>query len=229
VGAIIEILLCSGFPTQILLLTVLTGFGLKLTTSSGHLNPPFIFALSLIDAVLVVGLVVMFLRAHRESPRAVLFGRPRHWRDVLLGIGLLPAAIFLIIVVRLVVLKAVPWLHNVPRNPLEDMLTTTSDAMIFAVVVTVAGGVREEVQRGFILTRFDQYLGGARVGLIVWSILFGFGHLDQGYDATIATALLGMMWGAVYLGRRSIVAPMVSHACFNLTQLLGFVMLARPA
>ena len=47
---------------------------------------------------------------------------------------------------------------------------------------------------------------------------FGLGHLVQGRDAAIVTALLGTVWGAVYLTRRSVVAPMVCHAIFNLTQ-----------
>ena len=38
-------------------------------------------------------------------------------------------------------------------------------------------------------------------------------------------ALLGAIWGCIYLVRRSIVAPMVSHAGFNLLQLIKFVAL----
>ena len=38
------------------------------------------------------------------------------------------------------------------------------------------------------------------------------------------TALLGVVWGAVYLWRRSTVAPMVSHAGFNTAQIIQFVL-----
>ena len=41
----------------------------------------------------------------------------------------------------------------------------------------------------------------------------------------IATGLLGAVWGCLYLARRSIVAPMVSHAGFNLAQLMNYVAL----
>jgi len=80
------------------------------------------------------------------------------------------------------------------------------------------------VQRGFILHRFSQYLGGGAAGIVVFSVLFGFGHIDQGIDAAIATGLLGAAWGGIYLLRRSIIAPMVSHAGFNLLQLVKYVM-----
>ena len=48
-----------------------------------------------------------------------------------------------------------PSLNNVPVNPFERMMQTPQDAAVFALVVMLAGGVREEVQRGFIVRRFD--------------------------------------------------------------------------
>ena len=93
------------------------------------------------------------------------------------------------------VLTFAPRLHNVPHNPLEAMIQTPRDAIIFAIVVMIAGGVREEVQRGFIVHRFDQYLGGAGMGVAVYSVAFGLGHVEQGCDAAIATGLLGVIWG----------------------------------
>ena len=226
-GAIVELILCSGFPTQLMLIMVLQGFGMRLRNGEGFLNPSFVFTLSLLDAVLVIGLVLFFLRAHHESARSVLLGDRRTLREVALGIAVLPGIFFFVFLVYALILVFAPQLHNVPRNPLEDMLRTRSDALIFGIVVMVSGGVREEVQRGFILHRFGQYLGGAGWGIAIYSVLFGLGHLEQGIDASIATALLGALWGLLYLSRGSIIAPMVSHAGFNLAQLIRFLALAR--
>ena len=66
-------------------------------------------------------------------------------------------------------------------------------------------------------------MGGAAVGVIVASVAFGYGHLLQGADAAIATGALGAFWGVIYLRRRSIGAPMVSHSGFNLLQILQFM------
>ena len=120
-------------------------------------------------------------------------------REALLGIAILPAVFMLVMLVLLLVLRFAPQLHNVTRNPLEDMLRTRGDAMIFAVVVMIAGGVREEIQRGFIVHRFGQYLGGALLGVAIYSVFFGLGHFEQGYDAMIATGLLGLAWGLLYV------------------------------
>jgi membrane protease YdiL (CAAX protease family) len=224
-GALAEILLCSGFPTQLFLLALLAASGMPARTPAGHLSPTFVFTLSLLDTVLVLGLIVFFLRAHQERARDVLLGSRQIGREIVLGFGLLPVTFVLLLLILAAILVVAPWLHNVPRNPLEDMLQNRRDALMFAVVAMVAGGVREEVQRGFILHRFDQYLGGGWVGVVAYSALFGLGHIEQGYDAAVAIAILGAGWGAVYLARRSIIAPMVSHAGFNLAQLVKYIVL----
>ena len=225
VTAALECILCSGFPTQIALIIILSGFGLSMQGAQGGLNPRFLFTLSLLDAALVVGLTIFFLKAHGESVREVLIGGRSVFREVLLGIAIVPVVFGIVILVMALVLTYAPWLHNVPRNPLEDMLGTRLDAAIFAVVVMIAGGVREEVQRGFIIHRFGHYLGGGGPGVLLHSVLFGLGHYEQGYDAAVATGLLGLFWGVIYLRRGSIVAPVVSHAAFNLAQVLKFLAL----
>jgi membrane protease YdiL (CAAX protease family) len=225
VTALLEVILCSGYPTQLMLVVILTRLGMSIRTGSGGLTPSFVFALSLIDAVLVVALVFLFIRARDERIRDVLLGSRGVVREGLLGVVLVPVVFTAVVVVLGLVLTFVPRLHNVPHNPLEAMVRTPRDAIIFSIVVMIAGGVREEVQRGFIEHRFDRYLGAAAFGVAAYSIAFGLGHFEQGWDATLATGLLGAIWGCIYLVRRSIVAPMVSHAGFNLLQLIKFVAL----
>ena len=225
VAALIEVVLCSGFPTQLLLIVMMQAFGMRMLMADGQLSPPFVFTLSMIDAVVVVGLVLFLLRAHHESAHDVLIGERPLLREALVGAAVLPAVFLLVILVLALVFTFAPQLHNVAVNPLEGMLRNRRDALIFGVVVMVAGGVREEVQRGFILHRFGQYLGGAWLGVAIHSVLFGLGHFEQGFDAMIATSILGAAWGALYLLRRSIVAPMVSHAGFNLAQLAKYFVL----
>ena len=122
-----------------------------------------------------------------------------------------------------------PWLHTVEHNPLQALLRSPRDAWLFALVVVVAGGVREEIQRAFLLHRFERWLGGGVTGVIVTSAAFGAGHLLQGVDAAIATGLLGAFWGATYLRRRSAVASMVSHSGFDLLQILPFIVVVPVA
>src|SRR5262249_2097311 len=136
-----------------------------------------------------------------------------------LGVPLVFVALVIAAAVLLSVQHFAPSLHNVVHNPLQDLIRTRRDAVVFGFVVVIGGGVREEIQRAFILQRFERWLGGGALGVVVGSIVFGSGHLLQGVDAAIATGLLGAFWGGVYLRRRSVVAPMVSHSGFNLLEL----------
>jgi membrane protease YdiL (CAAX protease family) len=95
---------------------------------------------------------------------------------------------------------------------------------MFAVVAVIGGGVREEVQRAFILNRFERHLGGGWVGLGISSVVFGLGHIIQGYDVAVTTAVLGAFWGFVYLKRRSLAATVVSHSGFNAAEIFRYTL-----
>ena len=224
-AAALEVLLCSGLPTQLVIITVLSTAGLRPQLPDGRLSAPFIFTLTLLDTALLVGLILFFMRAHRESFRDALFGTRPILIESLYGILLIPASFMLVILVLGFLQLLAPGLRNVPHNPLQDVMRTRLQAILFAAVVMIAGGVREEIQRGFVLRRFQQYLGGGFVGLVAFSAAFGLGHLEQGHDVALATAALGAFWGAIFLVRRSIAAPMVAHAGFNLSQVAKFLII----
>ena len=215
-AALFEVCLCSGFPTQLAVAAglVLTGVAAA-GGGSGALSLEYVVALSLADTVLLVGLIGFLLRRHGERPAAVFLGGRPQLPELRLGLLLVPA-ILVSATAALWLLHALwPALANVPDNPIEALIRSPRDALILLFVAVVAGGVREEVQRAFILRRFEQRLGGGWLGLAVFSIAFGLGHYVQGWDAAVVTALLGALWGALFLLRRSVVAAMVSHAGFN--------------
>lgn len=219
-AALIEVLICSGFPTQLLIIGGLHLAGLGPQDDQGGLSLAFFATLAGLDSVLLIGLVFLFLGSRGESPRALLLGRRPAGHEAALGAMLIPI-IFLFVALLIGGIRLIaPWLHTVPENPLGTLLDTPFEAVIFALVVIIAGGLREEIQRAFILHRFEQSLGGARLGLVLFSLMFGLGHLEQGADVAIGTAALGLLWGVLYLARRSIVAPAVSHAGFNLAQVI---------
>jgi membrane protease YdiL (CAAX protease family) len=225
--ALLEVLLCSDYLTQIALGATLMAAGISPTAADGGLSLQYVVALSLIDTVVLISLILVFLRVHGEDPRSIFLGNRRVASEILAGVGLTFVAFALAVVVLGLILQFAPELHTVADNPLEPLMGNARDAVIFAVVVVIAGGFREELQRGFLLYRFEHWLGGARVGVVVTSVLFGLGHIPQGVDASIATAMLGALWGVVYLRRRSVVAPVVSHSGFNLLQLVQFLIVRR--
>lgn len=225
--ALIEVILCSDYPTQIILGQTFLTLGFQPTDAKGALQIGFVTTLALADSALLIGLMVVFLRSHGERPRDVFLGKRPILGEIHAGIPLTAVAFGLAVVVLLGVRAVAPWLRTVEHNPLQDLMRTRQSAALFALVVVVAGGVREELQRAFLLHRFERSLGGRHVGVIVASAAFGIGHIVQGADAVLATTVLGVFWATVYLRRRSVVAPMVSHAAFDLLQVAQFLALGH--
>jgi membrane protease YdiL (CAAX protease family) len=218
--AVLEVLICSDFATQLPLAVTFAAFGYPLSDAHQKLRPIAVFAFSVTDTALLIGLILLILAAHGERPRDVLIGPRPVVREVRLGVLLIPAALAIAFGLLLMIQLLSPGLHTVPINPFQDLLRTRRDALLFAGVVIVAGGLREEIQRAFLIHRFETSLGGARVGVVVTSLAFGLGHLPQGVDAVIATGMLGAFWALVYLRRRSMIAPLVSHSGFDLMQIV---------
>jgi membrane protease YdiL (CAAX protease family) len=226
-SALLEILLCSSIPTQLGIGALLRLAGMPSTDAAGHLSLTFVLALSLADTTLLVLMMIFFMHVHGETARATWFGTSHGVREALIGLATVP----LVFVVVGLLLNAIrlfaPSLHNVENNPLEQLAATPGQAAVFSLVAIIAGGVREELQRAFMLRRFEQYLGGATLGVWVLSTAFGLGHVMQGWDAVVTTAALGAFWAWMYLQRRNSVAPIASHAGFNSLEILRVVLVGQ--
>lgn len=216
----IEILMCSGYPTQLLVGQMLVFAGIPPQLADGTLSGTFVLALSLADAVLLISLIVVFLIRRGERPLAVFFGGRAIGREAAVGMVSLPFVLAIVVALTISIRRVLPSLHNVPENPLEALAGRGLNIWLFLLVVIVAGGVREELQRAFLLHRFRGDLGQPWMGLLITSMAFGMGHTLQGLDAAIITGILGAIWGAIYLKRDSAMASIVSHSLFNSAELL---------
>ena len=217
--ALAEIVLCSSVPTQLAIALILRFAGWTPLDETGQLSLRYVMALSLADFLLLLALMVGLTRAHGDSAVELWLGHRPPGREALVGVALIPA-IFLVAVVLMNSLRVIaPGLHNVTDNPLEHLARTPAQAALFGLVAIFAGGVREELQRAFLLRRFDD-LGGPIVGVILLSVGFGIGHIVQGWDAVLTTGAMGAFWAVIYLRRGSAIAPVVSHAGFNSLEIL---------
>jgi len=221
--ALFQALMVCGVPTQ-LVLTVLLTRVVHMTLDPDNISLQFFATLSLIDTAVVVVLIRTFLWQSREQATDVFVGVRPIRGEVVRGLAFVPVVFFAVAGVVLGLRAVAPRMHTVELNPYETFLRSPAHAAVFLVVVVIAGGVREELQRAFILRRFQQRLGGVGVGLAVSSVAFGALHVVQGWDVAAAIGLLGLLWGILYVSRRSVVMPMVNHAGFDAIQVLqGFV------
>lgn len=219
--ALAEVILCSSLPTQLLIQNAVALAGVRPWQSAGVPTLAFLAMTQLADSVLLIWLMVVLTRAHGERPAALWRGQARLWPEVWRGIALIPAILLGMAALMGLLARAAPWLHNVAENPFESLVDSPARAALMTLVVIVAGGIREELQRAFLLRRFERHLGGPRAGVLLLSLAFGAGHYVQGWDAVVTTTLVGAFWAVIYLRRRSVVAPVVSHAGFDAIQVVG--------
>lgn len=215
-----EVVLCSGYPTQLALGGTARLAGLAPQSADGTLSLTFVAVVSAADTVVLVGLILWLLHRRGESPGQVFLDRRRQGVEAGLGVLLAPAVLFIIWFTLWLLHAVAPSLRTVPSNPFESLAASREGAFVVLLLAIVAGGVREEIQRAFLLHRFRVDLGGAGWGLLATSLAFGLGHGVQGWDAVVVTALLGALWGALYLARASVTAGMVSHALANAAQVM---------
>lgn len=93
---------------------------------------------------------------------------------------------------------------------------------LWIVASLVGGGFVEELQRVFILTRFEKWLGSR---FVIWillldAIVFGIGHLYQGMAGAVSTGLTGIIFGLIYLRKRSFIEAFAAHATFDIVGIL---------
>jgi uncharacterized protein len=225
--AAVEVLICSGYPTQLLIIAVLGSLGVT-PAVDGRLSPTFIFAISALDTILLLSLIFFFLKQSNDSPRRVFLNHRSISPELQVGIALVPLIFVIVVGVQMTLRLVAPFLHNVEISPFEGLLASPWLLVGFVALVLIAGAVREELQRAFLLHRFEQRLGGGALGVVLTSLAFGLGHTVQGWDAAIVTALMGAFWGILYLARRSVVSTMTNHAIFNVAQIaLGYAYLPK--
>jgi membrane protease YdiL (CAAX protease family) len=216
--ALLEVLLVSGLVSSLLasLPFVLAG------REAGMLADLRLLVLYiLLEAALTGILLAVILRAHGETLRD--FGLAFHrWRpDVMLGLAIIPVLFLINALTSWIFMEFFPQ-HFQPHNPLTDLVHTVRDLAMFIGTALIAGGVKEEVQRSFILRRFQSHLGGAYLGLLLWSLAFGMGHSVQGPQAVVAASLFGLIFGIAYLSRGSLLVPMVAHGAYDAIALMGY-------
>ncbi|HEV8196545.1 MAG TPA: CPBP family intramembrane glutamic endopeptidase [Gemmatimonadales bacterium] len=204
-----------------------------LITGFADQQVPATFRELVLGVVLVklVVLAVIFLLLRLEGERFDALGVSRDQWPRRIGAGLL---IGLAMFVGLNVAFTAVMNALIPAPPATGPTITTffkdpAHLLAFLPIGIFGGGVVEELQRIFVLTRFEKWLGrpGLFLGLALTSVMFGVGHLYQGVGSAVSVAVSGLVFGLVYLRRRSALEPIAAHAFSNVLAMVAATMLAK--
>ena len=158
----------------------------------------------------LVGLVLFFLWRNGEPPSRIGLRRGRGAREVVIGIWLFPA-----LLAALALLDSLLRLLGVspPSIPLPELSATRNALhLILAILmVAVVAYAEEAIFRGYLMLRLQAVTGSPLAALLLSSVVFAVGHGYEGAAGVIAVGFMGLAFGAVYLRRGNLLAPMVMH------------------
>jgi membrane protease YdiL (CAAX protease family) len=178
----------------------------------------------------VVAAILLLLRLSGESLRTLGFVRVPWVKDIGRGV-LYGLGVFIVLNVGLSTILAtlLPPENTGVAGTLTRFFTDRSHLLIWIPVGVIAGGVAEEIERAFVLTRFEQWLGrgGLAAGLVLSSLVFGAAHLYQSRSSAMSAAVSGLVFGLVYLRRRSGLEAAACHAFADVLGVVVATLLAR--
>lgn len=182
---------------------------------------PLLFPLVLpgVGALVSLLVVVLALIFHKDARRATL----RWWGDnpaglIALGIG---AGIVIHFGFSTLVEPLIQTLLNeeIDLSNFDGLKGNLANYLIMLAIGVFFGGFAEElIFRGFVVGWGARLFGGGAAVLVVLSaIVFGAAHLYQGPSGMVATGLIGLLFGVIYLmsGRR-LMACMLAHATLDI-------------
>ena len=101
-------------------------------------------------------------------------------------------------------------------GPLKMFLPSNrSESIVFILIAFTAGICEELLYRGWLQNMFVYGTGSVWIGLLLGAVIFGFGHAYQGKLGIVQTGIYGLIFGAVFLFTKSLVAGQVLHVVID--------------
>ncbi len=81
----------------------------------------------------------------------------------------------------------------------------------FILIAFTAGICEELLYRGWLQNLLAYGTGSVWVGLVLGSVIFGFGHTYQGKMGIVQTGIIGLIFGVVFIFTKSLIASQILH------------------
>lgn len=175
----------------------------------------------LTQTLFLVPLIWVLLRVRRERWSTIGFSRPVNlWRSIVAGVF---AGVLMELFADYVTTPGISAFLGVePDNSgLKGIQGNLTMLLVFLGLNWTLAAFGEEICfRGFLMKRFAQIFGEGRwawaASLLLSSILFGWGHTEQGMSGWFQEGLNGLLLGVLFLAnKRNLTVPIVAHGVSN--------------
>ena len=158
----------------------------------------------------LVFLILFFLWRNREGVSEIGWKFKNRWTDVVIGV----AVFFPFFLGSSLLDQQLQDLGlSNPSKPLPLSSATISplEILIAFVLVVVVAWSEETIFRGYLILRFKTITESPLAAVVLSAFVFSLGHGYEGSAGVITVGFMGVVFGLVYLWRKSLIAPMVIH------------------
>jgi uncharacterized protein len=199
----------------------------NLSAHGGRLR---LYAVSVSSEVAMILYVwLLGLRLRGKTVRELIGGKWSRASDVLMDVAI--AILFWIAVIAVLGVLRLALHTNGPAalRDIKPLLPQTGAEMAAYIGLAVTAGFCEEfLFRGYLQRQFLAWTRIPAAAVVLQAVVFGFGHLYQGWRNAVAIAVYGAMFGILALMRKSLRPGMIQHAMQDsVAGILGSVLARR--
>lgn len=180
------------------------------------------------QTLFLLPLVWILLRLSGERWSEIGFDRPARFGRAI-ALGVLAGVLMELLAVFVTTPVITGLFHTEPNySEFKDIHGNLVLLLIFLALSWTLAAFGEEICfRGFLMNRLARVFGGSNAAwlaaLILSSVLFGWGHTEQGISGWVQEGFSGLLLGVLFLAMgRNLVVPIVAHGISNT---LAFVLI----
>lgn len=165
------------------------------------------------ELVMVVYVWLLGLRLRGKTMRELIGGKWSRASEVLMDVAV--AILFWMAVIAVLAVLRFVLRTNGPAalRDIKPLLPRSGAEMAAYVGLAVTAGFCEEfLFRGYLQRQFLAWTRIPAAAVVLQAVVFGFGHLYQGWRNAVAIAVYGAMFGILALMRKSLRPGMIQHA-----------------
>jgi membrane protease YdiL (CAAX protease family) len=164
---------------------------------------------TILNDIPLLCLVLYFVWRNRETFLSIGLALRGWWKEAVFGAVLfVPLTLGMGLVGRLIRAAGL----SVPQEPPSFLIPSGGGQITIAFLFLVVVAVSEEVIfRGYLIRRFTALTRNPIIALLISTAVFAMGHGYERAGGVVGVGILGLIFGAVYLWRGNLIAPMVMH------------------
>jgi CAAX protease family protein len=185
---------------------------IKLPALEAHGRTQIYLSGIVLEVALVLYVWLLGLRPRRKSMLDLVGGKWTAPKDVLLDISV--ALLFWCAVLGFLLTMRIILGDNASgTRAITTLLPRTAIEMIAFVALSITAAFCEEfLFRGYLQQQFLAWSGRVEVAAALQALVFGIGHLYQGWKGALTITLYGAMFGILAVMRKSLRPGMIQHA-----------------